>query len=369
VTQARTYDVVVVGGGPVGAACARDLAEAGRSVLIVDRGENLGEGWRAAAGMLAAQVSGGPDDPLFELGLAGRERLAELAPRLFETTGVDVGFWQPGIARIAKDEADATKLRSEVAWQRQQGHLCDWFDPGEVRTRWPWLGTSHGALWASQDAALHPIRLVEALLTDAQRLGATLVRDRVLGLERHGDRITGVFGRESYSAGNVVIAAGAWGRELTGLPRPISVEPVRGQMASLAWPEGVEPAIIMGQGCYVVARDGEAVVGSTMEHAGFSADATAEGIAEIFTQVARLWPQIARGQVRSTWAGLRPVTPDGLPIIGAEPKLPGLWYALGHGRNGILLSAITGQMIQRLIDGEKDVEELHKVRPERFWNW
>lgn len=367
--QASTFDVIVVGGGAVGAACARDLAEAGRKVLLIERGESRGEGWRAAAGMLSAQIGGGEDDPLFELGIAGRERLAELAPRLRETTGIDVGFWQSGIARVAMDEGDATLLRSQVAWQRQQGHLCDWFDAGEVRARWPWVGPSHGALWASQDAALHPVRLVEALIADAVRLGATLIHDRVLGLERRGDRVSGVFGRESYTAENVVVAAGAWARELTGLPRPVAVEPVRGQMAALAWPSPVAPAIVVGRGCYVVARDGEAVVGSTMEHAGYAFEATAEGIAEVFTQVAQLWPQLGRGEVRRTWAGLRPVTPDGLPIIGAEPKLPGLWYALGHGRNGILLSAVTGQILQRLIDGEKEEDHLERVRPGRFWDW
>lgn len=364
----QTYDVIVVGGGPVGAACARDLAETGRKVLVLDRGDSQGEAWRAAAGMLAAQMSGA-DDPLFELGLAGRERLAELAPILRDTTGVDIGFWQEGIARIAADEAEATLLRSYVAWQRQQGHVTDWFDAGEVKARWPSVGPSFGALWAPQDGALQPIHLVAALIKDAVRLGATVTQDQAFGLMRQGDRVTGVIGRESYSAPDVVIAAGAWSRLLTGLPRPIAVEPVRGQMAALSWPDGVPPAILMSRHCYLVAREGEAIVGSTMEHAGFSAEATAQGIAEIFTGIGALWPALAGRKVLRTWAGLRPITPDGLPIIGREPKLEGLWYATGHGRNGVLLSAITGQLITQLLSGEKDMEQLTMVRPERYWDW
>ncbi len=365
----QVYDVIVVGGGPVGAACARELAESGRRILLLEAGEDRGAGWQAAAGMLAAQAGSVPDDPLFDLGIAGRERYAELEPVLKETTGIDFGFWQEGIARIAGDEGDATALRAQVAWQRQQGHLVDWFDAGEVKARWPWVGQSCGALWAARDAALHPVRLVEALTRDAERLGATVIQDQVTAVERRGDRVTGVLGRESYSAAEVVLAAGAWSRQIAGVPRPVSVEPIRGQMAALAWPAGMPRAVVLGRGAYLVSRDGEAIVGSTMEHAGFTAEVTAAGLAEIFTDVSTLCPALARGEVLRTWAGLRPVTPDGLPIIGREPKLEGLWYATGHGRNGILLAAVTGVMLSRLLSGETDIEHLAPLRPERFWDW
>jgi glycine oxidase len=138
-------------------------------------------------------------------------------------------------------------------------------------------------------------------------------------------------------------------------------------MAALAWPAGVAPAVVIGKGCYMVARDGEAVVGSTMEHAGFSPEVTAAGLAEIFTGVSALCPSLSRGEVLRTWAGLRPVSPDGLPIIGREPRLNGLWYATAHGRNGILLSGITGVLITRMLSGENEVEHLAPLRPERFW--
>lgn len=363
------HDVIVVGGGPVGASCARELAAAGRKVLLIERGGDEGAGWRASAGMLAAQASGHGEDPLFELGMAGRELYVELAPALQESTGIDVGLWQEGIARLGVDEPDAASLRAQVAWQRQQGHVCDWFDAAEVKSRWPWLGPSHGALWASRDAALDPVRLVEALTRDAERLGATIVQDRVVAVERRGDRITGVAGRESYAAADVIIAAGAWSRLVTGLPRPLSVEPIRGQMAALAWPEGIPRAVILGRGCYVVGRGAEAIVGSTMEHAGFSAEVTASGLADLFTGVSTLCPALATGEVLRTWAGLRPVTPDGLPIIGKDPRVDGLWYATGHGRNGVLLGAITAVLLHRMLDGENDIEHLATLRPERFWNW
>ena len=112
------------------------------------------------------------------------------------------------------------------------------------------------------------MKLVEALLKDAEKLGVVIVRDGVVAVDRRGDRVTGVTARESYSAPDVVIAGGAWSGQIGGLPRPLTVEPMRGQMAALAWPPGVAPAVVMGKSCYLVAREGEAVVGSTTEHAG-----------------------------------------------------------------------------------------------------
>lgn len=365
--MATVYDVIVVGGGAVGAACARELALAGHRVLVLERGTSEGAAWRAAAGMLAPQVESKRDDPLFELGLAGRERYKVLAPSLRDTTGVDIGFWQEGINRVAEDEAEAAELKSRVAWQRQQGHLCDWLDATEVAARWPWVGRTHGALWAPCDAALDPENLVEALLADAALHGATILHDAARALDRQGDRIVGVVGQSNYAAGHVVLAAGAWTGQLEQLPRPVSVEPVRGQMAALNWPAGVERSILYGKDCYVVHRRDEAVVGSTVEYAGYRPEVTSQGIAGIFSAVSALCPALAGAAVKRSWAGLRPVTPDGLPIIGREPRVEGLWYATGHGRSGILLASITGAIIAQLLAGTTTPEVSH-LAPERFWS-
>jgi glycine oxidase len=320
--------------------------------------------------MLAPQIEAREEDPLFELGLAGRERYADIAEELKQHTGTDIQFWQEGIARVATRESEVAELKARVAWQRQQGHLSDWFDAEEVRSRWPWLGPCHGALWAAREAALDPVSLVTALTRDAELAGAEILTERIRGLERRGDRITGVMGESrKYSCDHVILAAGAWTPQLEGLPRPIPVVPVRGQMASFPWPRGVERAIVFGGPVYLVARGGEAIAGSTMEHAGFDARVTPAGLASIFTGVAALCPALSNLDVTRTWSGLRPVTPDGLPIIGKEPAVEGLWYATGHGRNGILLAAITGLIIAQLLNGEPPEEDLRTLRPERFFNW
>ena len=339
-------------------------------MLVLERGGDIGQGWRAAAGMLAPQIESHRDDPLLELGLAAREHYGPLAAALAETTGVDIGLWQEGIAAVAASDAEVYDLKARVAWQRQQGHLSDWLDAGEVRARWPWLGETAGALWAAHDGAIEPEKLVRALLYDARRAGAVLVEDTVTAIERVEDRAAAVVAAGGrYPCGEVVLAAGAWAGQINGLPRPLSVEPVRGQMLSFPWPQGVQRAIVYGKGCYIVARGEEAIVGSTMEFAGFQPEVTADGVGRILAAATALAPVLARSQPQRRWAGLRPVTPDSLPIIGAEPRLPGLWYATGHGRNGILLAGLTGRLIRQLMAGEPTAEDLRPFSPERFWRW
>ncbi len=213
-----------------------------------------------------------------------------------------------------------------------------------MKSQWPWLRAPLGALWSPLDGALDPVKLVEALRADAVQHGATLLHQTVKRIERDGDRAVAVVAHERFSADDIVVAGGAWSGRLEGLPRPLSVEPVRGQMAAFAWPADIPHTILYHQHGYLLARGDEALVGSTMEYAG------------------------ARPESRS-WAGLRPVTPDGLPILGQAPDLSHLWYATGHGRNGILLAAITAVLLQQMIRGDPVHEHVRALDPSRMWVW
>jgi glycine oxidase len=364
---APTPDIIVIGGGAVGAACARELAVTGRRVLVLEPGTALGQAWRAAAGMLAPQIEADASDRLLSFGLRARDHYDGLAAELRETTGIDLALWREGIARVAMNQSEAELLQRKVAWQREQGHPCEWLEPPELRDRWPWLGPCVGALWAPQDGALDPEQLVEGLLSDARRRGTTVVTDRAVAVEHAGGRIVGVFGeRGHYTATGVVVAAGAWSAQIGGLPRRLPIQPVKGQMAALKWPPAMTRAIVYHNDSYLLARGAEAILGSTMEYTGFQPEVTAEGIARIFSSTMALCPALARSKIQRTWAGLRPVTADGMPILGEDPELRGLWYATGHGRNGILLAGLTGRLVAQLVGGEAPELDIGPLAPERF---
>src|SRR5207249_2039400 len=275
---------------------------------------------------------------LVALSVRARDSYEQLAPALRETTGIDIGFWRSGIAAVAFDEAAANRLKEEVARQRQAGLRCDWLDGDEVRERWP------GAAPDCQ-GALDPRALARACLADARRLGATLYAEKVEALAIAQGRVTGVVTAGGTTpVEHAVLAAGVWSPQIRGLPRPLPVEPLRGQMAATAWPDDCPPAILYHDQGYVLARGSVAVLGSTMERAGYDARVTNEGLAQIFRGAVRLLPALITQPVQHMWAGLRPTTPDGRPILGRDPEVQRLWYATGHGRSGILLAALTGEI-------------------------
>lgn len=352
-TRPVSTDIAVIGGGVVGAACARALALRGLSAVLFEPGPDPAAASPASAGMLAAQIE--PDDEaLLALAIRGRETYEPLARALKDTTGIDVGFWRDGIASVAFDDAGVERLRGMAAWQRQMGLSCRWLEAAEAREAWPALAPDAlGALLAGEDGAVDPPLLTQALLADGARAGVALRRDAVLGVDVTAGRVTGVrTAAGPVVAGAVVIAAGAWSAQLTGLPRALPVEPVRGQLALAPWPAGTPAAILYYDHAYVLARGGKAIIGSTMEHVGFDARVTKAGETQLRAGAARLFPALATAPFEKIWAGLRPLTPDGRPILGRDPEVSGLWYAVGHGRNGILLAALTGDVIGDLVLGK-----------------
>ena len=353
-----TADVAIIGGGAIGAACARAAALRGLAVAIFEPGPDPAAASPASAGMLAPQIEPA-DDALVALSVRARDLYEPLAPALHETTGIDIGFWRSGIAAVAFDEPGAARLKEEVARQRQAALRCDWLEADEVRERWPGAAPEClGALFAPEDGALDPQGLARACLADARRLGAALRTEPVESIQVAQGRITGVVaGGGTTRVEHAVLAAGVWSPRIHGLPRALPIEPLRGQMAATAWPDGCPPSILYHDHGYVLARAGAALLGSTMERAGYDAHVTNEGLAQVFRGAVRLLPALLAQPVQRVWAGLRPSTPDGRPILGPDPDVERLWYATGHGRSGILLAALTGEIIADLLtNGATDVE-------------
>lgn len=364
----NSADVIIIGAGIVGVASARALAHTGHRVLVLDRGEPCGAASLAAAGMLAPQIEAHAGGPLLALGLAARDRYADLAIEL-STTGHDIGHWAGGIAHVALDEARAETLRAQVAEQNRLGLDSEWLGQAELRRRHPSVNPAAcGALLAPRDGCVNPVELGAALVADAHALGVTFAQAEVCEVTIAHGRVTGVRSElDAAKAGAVVVAAGAWSGALVGMPRGAPVEPVRGQMAAVPWPADEPRAVLFSDEGYLVARGGEALIGSTMEKVGFVNETTPEGLEQIRRGAARLVPALGDAPFTRTWSGLRPMSADGLPIISTDPNVAGLIFATGHGRNGILLGPLTGDIVCDLIVRGETRWDIAPYSITRFW--
>jgi glycine oxidase len=354
--MSTSYDCVVIGAGIVGAATARALAARDQRVLVLDRAMPGGEASGASAGMLTPQVEVLADDPILPLAIAGRGRYAELVPELSRRTGVNVGWAGGGSVQIALDQGEARELQTQVAAQCALGLQAHWLDRAALARRHPGIAPAAlGGLFAPEDARVNNVTLTAALLADAVRYGVEVAdHEAVTGIRTASARVTEVrTARGRYATANAVVAAGAWSPALQGLPRVLPIEPVRGQIAVVTWPRGEPAGVLFGHHTYVVPRGEEAILGSTMERAGFAKDTTPGGLASVFVGTTAMLPSLADQPILRTWAGLRPMTPDGRPMIGPDPDVAGLWYAAGHGRKGVLLGPITGEIVRDLmLDGK-----------------
>ncbi len=361
-------DVLVVGGGIIGAACARALAVAGAEVEVIDD-SRAGAATPASAGLLAPTVEAKREDPLLGIRVRGRDMYAELAPELHDETGIDPGLWTEGILRVAFTEADVAKGKADIAWQRQAGMHTDWVPPPELRDRAPGISTKAlGALLAPEDGAIDPPALWKSLLASCEQRAVSTVKGTAKSILIEDSKAVGVrTDSGTRRGGAVLVAAGCWSGRLSGLPRPMSVEPIRGQMISVSWPAEEPPAIVVGPEGYLLKREDNLIAGATFEHAGFNTRVTKDGRSQMLDMASQLYPVLTYAKAQHAWAGLRPGTPDGRPIIGADPEIEGLWYATGHGRSGILLASVTADIVARLYNDQSVEHSLTDVSPARFW--
>ncbi len=364
-----TPDVIIVGGGVIGCSIAYYLAEAGVRVTILERGEVGGEASGASAGLLApVEVSLG-SDALHELCLASLRLFPSLADRLSGETGIDIEYLRSGILRVAFSDADVDEMRP-LAERQQAVDLTEWVDRDALRRLEPRLASTRGGVYFPDLCQVNPHRLAQALAQAAVARGATLRQGvAVRGFVTGSSRVAGVRTSEGrLTAGQVVIAAGSWTAALgRGLGAALPVRPMRGQM--LAFPNFSSPIrhIVFWHDAYLVPKaNGFIFAGSTVEDVGFRRNTTAKGLAGLRRMAATLVPSLAHAEVSSDWAGLRPGSPDGLPMLGPVPGWEGLSVASGHFRKGILLSPITGRLMAQLLTEGRTETSLEPFSPARF---
>jgi glycine oxidase len=257
--------------------------------------------------MLAPQVEARAGDPLLPLALAGREHYRTLVRELEQDGRTSIGYHPTGIALVALDDVQVAELRAQVEAQCAMGLAAEWWDAAELKRRVPAIGPAVlGAQFAPDDGYLDNVALVGALLAQARSRGVALRREAALEIVLAGRRVAGVRTANAlYQASAVVIAAGAWSPQLAGLPRPLPVEPVRGQIILVEAPPGWSGPVLFRHGGYIVPRGGDALLGSTMERVGFDAGTTEDGLRTIREATAAILPDLRDRPVRRTWAGLR----------------------------------------------------------------
>lgn len=346
--------MVIVGGGVVGLAIAREVRNAGVDVVLLEKGRVGREASWAAAGMLSPLGEALEPGPFLEFGLESLRLWTSFAPTLEDETGMELEFRRCGKLRLAFSEAEEHRLRNRLRWADRRGVPARWLDGSEVRKVEPAVGSdSRGGLLLEEDYRVDNRALAEALVRSARDSGVDIQEGQeVTELRVQGGRAAGIVLADGsrLDAEAVVVAAGAWSGTLEGLPGPIPVHPARGQMVALEPSALPSRRVLEWEEGYLVPRDdGRVLAGATEERVGYERAITAGGIHHVLDSAVRLVPELAAAPVVELWSGLRPATADGLPILGAHPDMENLFLATGHFRNGILLTPATGRAMGRLI--------------------
>jgi glycine oxidase len=350
-------DVLIVGGGVMGCATALELAKAGAKVIVLERSVPGAEASSAAAGIIGAQVETVERDRGFEMARQSRARYPGWADQLKRETGIDVGYRQCGVLRVAFDEKAKSEILAETGWQKEEGLAIETIEKDKLRAMEPKLDPKASfALHFPEDGQVDPPRLLRALYIAAAQAGAefrTGAYVRAVAAEAGVVRGVVLDDGTRVASDKVVLAAGSWSTLVDGVPlEPNSVRPARGQMVELEAREPVLKRVVFGPRCYLVPReDGRVLVGSTLEFVGYRREVTAGAIRDLLAAAIELVPSLIDSVLGRTWSNFRPYSDRGRPLIGAS-EVRGLILATGHHRTGILLAPITAEIVRALILGD-----------------
>ncbi len=352
----KTFDVAIIGGGLIGAAIAFELAGEKLRVILLDRQRPGREASWAAAGMLSPAPDSPRDLPLVPLGRESLKLYPEFVASIEEASGQSGHYARDGTLEIFSGTSGEADRDRRVAECQGLGIATE---PVALDTARQWergIGPgARAAVWLPEEGTVEPRSLTSAVMAAAQHRHVEIRPDcGVTGLIRERERCTGVIaGSEEISARHIVVAAGCFSSgiapESEWLSRYAPTRPVRGQMMALK-PDGagLRRVLRSERGYLVPRRDGRIVAGSTSEEAGFEKRVTPDGLRKIFDAALELFPGLTGAEVLETWAGLRPGTPDDLPILGPT-DIEGLTIATGHYRNGILLAPITARLVREWV--------------------
>ncbi|HTS12212.1 MAG TPA: glycine oxidase ThiO [Candidatus Limnocylindrales bacterium] len=369
----KIFDVAIVGGGLIGVASAFELAGKGLRVVVLDRQQPGREASWAAAGMLAPGPDASASKALVELGRESFELYPQFVEAIEEeSAGKAASFARPGTVEAFCGPFAEQRRDEFIAGHHRFGLKAEAITPESARKMEPVLGPAVGAAaWLAEEATVDPRQLVDAALEASRKRGVEIRPDSAItSLLLSGDRCEGVTtSDEKISAQHTLITAGCFsGRMDREIARRAPTKPVRGQMLALC-PTGPGPArVLRSEKGYLVPRpDGRVIAGSTLEDAGFEKAVTPDGAQKILRAALELVPSLAAAEIVEKWAGLRPGTPDDLPILGPT-EIRGLSVATGHYRNGILLAPVTAKLVAEWITTGRAAPGIETFSPLRLRN-
>jgi glycine oxidase len=369
----KTYDVVVVGGGIIGCSIGFELARRNARVAVLDRREPMQEASWAAAGMLSPAPDSPAAIPLVPLGRISLALYSKFIAAVEEACEIRAGYRIDGALEVLCHGDAERELSTLVALHRGLGLACEPLPLEEALEMEPALGRqAQAAAFLPDEASVDPRLLAAALLAASTTAGVTFRPGiDVVSLVMDKKRCAGVktAGGEILSCEHVVLAAGCWTAQLSEAAPYAPTRPVRGQMVALRHAGKPLRRVLRSERGYIVPRDHATpqnlVVGSTIENAGYEKAVTSGGLEQILSAANELAPQLGGAEILDTWSGLRPGTPDQLPIIGPT-DLKGLMIATGHYRNGILLAPVTAKLITDWITEGGTALDWENFSPLRF---
>jgi glycine oxidase len=365
----KSFEVAIAGGGLIGGAIALELALAGIRVAVFDQGEPGQEASWAGAGILSPAPESPAMIPLVPLGKASVALYPEFVARVEEISGHDVGFRAKGGLEALFSRDAARELSTHIALQHGWGLKAEAISAEDARELEPALSSDiEAAVLRPDEASVDNRALTQAVLEAARKSGAEIFANRkVQGIWREKDRCAGLqVENEKVSAKWTVVAAGSFSANIAGVDAYAPVRPAKGQMVSLRVERLKIERVLWSDKIYLVPRnDGRILAGATVEYVGFDKKVTAGGLRKILDAAIELAPDMAHAQVEETWAGLRPDSPDHLPILGPT-EIDGLLIATGHFRSGILLTPVTARLIHEWITEQSVTMDWERFSPLRF---
>ncbi len=348
-----SQSIVVIGAGVIGATTAWELAAGGADVRVIDARRPAQGATRASAGVLAPYIEGHPASPLRDLGRQSLDLYDEFVARLRRESGHDVPYERGGTLEVALNLEEAEGLAAASGALYREGVEARWVPREVVEDLEPEVSRdAHGALMIPMHGYVSASAMTLAAIAAATAHGADVIVETgaIQVQPLPGGRVRVVAASTTWDADVVVMAAGSWSARVTVAGAdPLNVRPVRGQLLHLRAPETPLRHIVWGTGGYLVPwRDGTVLVGGTVEDAGFDENATDEARRQLHGVAAALVPGLSGAEILETRVGLRPRMSDDLPAIGRSTVVPGLIYATGHYRNGILLAPLTARLVARL---------------------